>query len=52
LDFAAERKVVVSKQYADYGGFRASFYNALPIESAKTLIAVMQEYENHKKLNA
>lgn len=48
LDFAAARQVVGIKQYADYGGFRASMYNALPIESVKVLINVMQEFENSK----
>jgi len=52
LDFAAERGVVGIKQYADYGGFRASLYNALPLESVKTLVAVMQEFEHHMQPGA
>jgi phosphoserine aminotransferase len=49
LDFAAQRGIAGIKQYQGYGGFRASLYNALPLESVKALVAVMREYENHKK---
>lgn len=49
LGFAAERQVVGIKQYANYGGFRASLYNALPLDSVNVLIATMQEFENHKR---
>lgn len=49
LDFAAERRVTGIRQYADYGGFRASLYNALSLESVRALIAVMQEYEHYKR---
>ncbi|GIV27777.1 MAG: hypothetical protein KatS3mg027_1591 [Bacteroidia bacterium] len=31
--------------HRDVGGYRASLYNALPIESVKVLIEVMQEFE-------
>lgn len=33
------------KGHRDVGGYRASLYNALPIESVKVLIEVMQEFE-------
>ena len=33
------------KGHRDVGGFRASTYNALPLESAKALVACMQEFE-------
>lgn len=33
------------KGHRDVGGYRASLYNALPIESVKILIQVMQEFE-------
>lgn len=49
LDFAAQRGIVGIRQYANYGGFRASLYNALPVESVRALIAVMQEYEYYKQ---
>ncbi len=31
--------------HRDVGGYRASIYNALPLESAKTLVDVMKEFE-------
>ncbi|MCC7301982.1 MAG: 3-phosphoserine/phosphohydroxythreonine transaminase [Bacteroidia bacterium] len=31
--------------HRDVGGYRASLYNALPLESVKALVAVMQEFE-------
>lgn len=33
------------KGHRDVGGYRASLYNALPIESVKVLVEVMQEFE-------
>ncbi|HRH02771.1 MAG TPA: 3-phosphoserine/phosphohydroxythreonine transaminase [Bacteroidia bacterium] len=33
------------KGHRDVGGYRASLYNALPIESVKALVEVMQEFE-------
>lgn len=50
LDFAAQRQVIGIKQYANYGGFRASLYNALDLESVKALISVMQEFEVFKHI--
>lgn len=47
LEFANQRGIVGIKQYQGYGGFRASLYNALPLESVKALITAMQEFENH-----
>jgi phosphoserine aminotransferase len=32
--------------HRDVGGYRASMYNALPIESVKVLVDVMKEFEN------
>jgi phosphoserine aminotransferase len=31
--------------HRDVGGFRASLYNALPLESVQHLVNVMQEFE-------
>jgi phosphoserine aminotransferase len=31
--------------HRDVGGYRASLYNALPLESVKALVDVMQEFE-------
>jgi len=33
------------KGHRSVGGFRASLYNALPIDSVKALIAAMKEFE-------
>ncbi len=45
LDFAKSRGMIGIKGHRSVGGFRASLYNALPIESVKALIEVMQEFE-------
>lgn len=45
IDFATERGMVGIKGHRDVGGFRASLYNALPIESVKALVACMKEFE-------
>jgi phosphoserine aminotransferase len=34
------------KGHRDVGGYRASLYNALPLESVKVLVDVMKEFEN------
>ena len=49
MAFAKERGMVGIKGHRSVGGFRASIYNACPVESVKALIACMQEFE---KLNA
>ncbi|TNF29414.1 MAG: aminotransferase class V-fold PLP-dependent enzyme, partial [Bacteroidetes bacterium] len=36
------------KGHRSVGGFRASMYNALPLESVKALVEVMQELERTK----
>ncbi|HPE44023.1 MAG TPA: 3-phosphoserine/phosphohydroxythreonine transaminase, partial [Bacteroidales bacterium] len=33
------------KGHRDVGGFRASLYNALPLESVEALVKVMQDFE-------
>lgn len=43
--FAASRGMVGIKGHRSVGGFRASLYNALPIESVQSLISVMKEFE-------
>ncbi len=45
LEFAKARGMVGIKGHRLVGGFRASCYNALPIESVKALIDCMQEFE-------
>lgn len=46
LDLAAERDILGIKGHRSVGGFRASTYNALPIDSVKVLIKAMQDFEN------
>ena len=45
IDFATERGMVGIKGHRDVGGFRASLYNAMPIESVEALVACMNEFE-------
>lgn len=50
LEFAKARGMVGIKGHRLVGGFRASCYNALPIESVKALVDCMQEFEKiHQK---
>ena len=46
IDFATEKGMVGIKGHRDVGGFRASLYNALPMESVKALVECMKEFEN------
>jgi phosphoserine aminotransferase len=48
LASAKERNIVGIKGHRSVGGFRASCYNALPVESVKVLVATMQEFEKIK----
>jgi phosphoserine aminotransferase len=48
LDFATERGMIGIKGHRSVGGFRASIYNAMPIESVKALVQAMQEFEKTK----
>ena len=45
FDFATSKGMVGIKGHRDVGGFRASLYNALPIESVQALVDCMKEYE-------
>ena len=49
MTFAKERGMVGIKGHRSVGGFRASIYNACPVESVKALVACMQEFEESKK---
>ena len=49
MAFAKERGMVGIKGHRSVGGFRASTYNACPLESVKALVTCMQEFE---KMNA
>lgn len=46
--FATERGMVGIKGHRSVGGFRASTYNALPLESVQALVDCMQEFEKIK----
>ncbi|MFW6268375.1 MAG: 3-phosphoserine/phosphohydroxythreonine transaminase, partial [Marinilabiliaceae bacterium] len=45
LDFATEKGMIGIKGHRSVGGFRASTYNALPLESVKALVDAMQKFE-------
>ncbi len=48
LTFATEQGMVGVKGHRDVGGFRASLYNAMPLESVQALVNCMQKFEtNH-----
>ena len=46
LDFASSRGIVGIKGHRSVGGFRASLYNALPIDSVRVLVEAMNDFEN------
>lgn len=45
LDYAKQHGMMGVKGHRSVGGFRASIYNACPIESVKALIKCMQDFE-------
>ena len=49
LSFAKERGMVGIKGHRSVGGFRASIYNACPVESVQALVDCMKEFESQKK---
>ncbi|MDH6354298.1 phosphoserine aminotransferase [Dysgonomonas sp. PH5-45] len=49
MAFAKERGMVGIKGHRSVGGFRASTYNACPIESVQALVDCMQEFEKKIK---
>lgn len=48
LDFATSKGMIGIKGHRSVGGFRASIYNAMPVDSVKALIDAMQEFEKTK----
>ena len=48
LKFSSERGINGIKGHRSVGGFRASIYNAMPIEGVQKLVEVMQEFEKVK----
>ena len=49
LAYAKANGMVGVKGHRDVGGFRASCYNAMPVEGVKALIKCMQEFEAQHK---
>jgi len=49
FDFATSKGMVGIKGHRSVGGFRASTYNALPIESVEALVEAMKEFETQNK---
>jgi len=47
LEFATEKGMIGIKGHRSVGGFRASVYNALSIESINALVDVMKEFESN-----
>lgn len=45
MDFATARGMVGIKGHRSVGGFRASCYNAMPVESVRELVKCMQDFE-------
>ena len=45
IDFAGTKGIVGIKGHRSVGGFRASLYNAMPIESVQVLVDAMKEFE-------
>lgn len=48
LDFTGEKGMLGLKGHRSVGGFRASTYNALPVESVQALVDAMKEFETIK----
>ncbi len=46
LEFAQSKGMVGVKGHRSVGGFRASCYNAMPIEGVQALVACMKEFES------
>ena len=44
-EFATSRGLVSIKGHRSVGGFRASIYNAMPVEGVKALVTAMKEFE-------
>lgn len=49
IEFCSQRGIVGIKGHRSVGGFRASLYNAMPIESVKVLVDAMHDFESTHK---
>jgi phosphoserine aminotransferase len=47
LQYSASKNIVGIKGHRSVGGFRASLYNALPLESVRVLVDCMKEFESN-----
>ena len=47
MEFAKTKGMLGIKGHRSVGGFRASTYNALPIESVQALVETMNEFEKN-----
>lgn len=47
FEYATSKGMIGIKGHRSVGGFRASLYNAMPIESVEALVNVMQEFEKN-----
>lgn len=47
MEFAKSRGIIGIKGHRSVGGFRASTYNAMPLESVKVLIEAMKDFEHN-----
>ena len=45
LEYATQRGMVGIKGHRSVGGFRASCYNAMPMEGVEALVKCMQDFE-------
>jgi phosphoserine aminotransferase len=52
LDFTSKKGMVGIRGYRTVGGFRASLYNALPIESVQALVDCMKEFATIKHVSS
>lgn len=48
IEFCAARGIVGIKGHRSVGGFRASLYNAMPIESVQVLVDAMHDFETNR----
>jgi phosphoserine aminotransferase len=46
--FSTSQGMIGLKGHRSVGGFRASLYNAMPVDSVKALVKTMQEFESTK----
>jgi phosphoserine aminotransferase len=47
MEFTKSRGIIGIKGHRSVGGFRASTYNALPIESVQVLVDAMKDFESN-----